>query len=109
MTHNKFVLASGSEIHEAESMLDEIVNSKISKTDFEMYQQHFRNEMGIENLFSDIDSESEQRHSVHEPIFSHKNNKNKLGCVVRMVIDSILFHAECEPNDHRKDAPLFTV
>ena len=75
MTHNKFVLASGSEIHEAESMLDEIVNSKISKTDFEMYQQHFRNEMGIENLFSDIDSESDQRHSVHESIFSRKNNK----------------------------------
>ena len=30
---------------------------------------------------------------------------SKLGCVVRMVIDSILLHAECGPNDHRKDAP----
>ena len=29
----------------------------------------------------------------------------KLGCVVRMVADSILPHAECGPNDHRKDAP----
>ena len=33
---------------------------------------------------------------------------NKLGCVVRMVVDSILLHAECVPNVHRKDAPLFT-
>ena len=36
------------------------------------------------------------------------NLYNKLGCVVRMVIDSILLHAESRPNDHRKDAPLFT-
>ena len=42
MQHNKFVLASGSEIHKAESTSDEIVSSKISKTDFEMYQQHFK-------------------------------------------------------------------
>ena len=26
-----------------------------------------------------------------------------------MVVDSILPHAECGPNDHRKDAPPFTV
>ena len=32
----------------------------------------------------------------------------KLGCVVRMVVDSILPQAECGPNDHRKDAPLFS-
>ena len=75
MRHNKFVLASGSKIHEAESMSDEIVSSKISKTDFEMYQQHFRNEMSIWNLFSDNDSESDQRHSVNESIFSDKNNE----------------------------------
>ena len=25
----------------------------------------------------------------------------KLGCAVRMVVDSILLHAECGPNDHR--------
>ena len=31
----------------------------------------------------------------------------KLGCVVRMVVDSILPHAESGPNDHRKDAPPF--
>ena len=31
----------------------------------------------------------------------------KLGCVVRMVVDSILLHAESGPNDHRKDAPPF--
>ena len=64
MTHNKFVLVSESEIREAESMLNEIISSKISKTDFQMYQQHLKNEMGFENLFSDIDSESDQRHSV---------------------------------------------
>ena len=32
----------------------------------------------------------------------------KLGCVVRLVIDSILPHAKCGPNHHRKDAPPFT-
>ena len=31
----------------------------------------------------------------------------KLGCVVRMVIASILPHAESGPNDNRKDAPPF--
>ena len=31
----------------------------------------------------------------------------KLGCVVRMVGDSILLHAEYGPNDHLKDAPQF--
>ena len=30
---------------------------------------------------------------------------DKLGCMVRMVVDSILPHAECGPNDHRKEAP----
>ena len=30
-----------------------------------------------------------------------------LVCVVRMVIDSMLPHAESGPNDHRKDAPPF--
>jgi len=33
----------------------------------------------------------------------------KLGCVVRMVVDSIRPNAESGPNDHRKDAPSFTV
>ena len=31
----------------------------------------------------------------------------KLGCVVRMVVDFILPHAESGPNDHRKGAPQF--
>jgi len=31
----------------------------------------------------------------------------KLGCVVRMVVCSILPHTECGQNDHRKDAPPF--
>ena len=31
----------------------------------------------------------------------------KLGCVVRMVVGSLLPHAESGPNDHRKDAPQF--
>ena len=35
--------------------------------------------------------------------------ENKLGCVVRMVVDTILSHAKCGPNDHRKDAPLFII
>ena len=70
---NNLILASGNEIAEAESMLDQIVRTKISKSDFESYQQHFKNEMGIENLFSDIDSESDQRHSVKESMFSGAN------------------------------------
>ena len=37
-----------------------------------------------------------------------KISANKLGCVVRMVIDSILHRAKSGPNDHRKDAPPFT-
>ena len=32
---------------------------------------------------------------------------SKLGCVVRMVVDSILPHVESGPNDHRKDTPPF--
>ena len=31
----------------------------------------------------------------------------KLGCVVRMIVDSLLPHAESEPNDYRKDGPPF--
>jgi len=34
---------------------------------------------------------------------------NKLGSLVRMVIDSILPHAECGPNDHREDASPFNL
>jgi len=33
------------------------------------------------------------------------DNHDKLGCMVRIVVDSILPHAECGPNDHRKNAP----
>ena len=36
-------------------------------------------------------------------------NSHKLGCVVRMVVDSILHHAESGPNDHRKNAPPFIL
>jgi len=36
-----------------------------------------------------------------------KGTNNKLGCVVRMVVVSMLPHAERGPNDHRKDAPPF--
>ena len=32
----------------------------------------------------------------------------KLGCVVRMVVDSILPHAGSGSNDHRKDVPQFS-
>jgi len=31
----------------------------------------------------------------------------KLGCVVKMDVDSILPHAEYELNDHRKEVPPF--
>ena len=35
-----------------------------------------------------------------------KRVSNKRECVVRIVVYSILAHAECGPNDHRKGAPL---
>ena len=38
---------------------------------------------------------------------SKLSNESKLGCVVRMVVDSILPNAECGHNGHRKDAPSF--
>ena len=38
---------------------------------------------------------------------TRKENYYKLGCVVRAVVDSILSHVECGPNDHRKDASPF--
>ena len=34
---------------------------------------------------------------------------SKLGCVVRMVVDSVLPHAESGSNAHRKDAPPFSL
>ena len=40
-------------------------------------------------------------------VIMYPNLTNKLGCVVRMVVDSILPHEDSEPNDHRKDAPPF--
>ena len=36
-------------------------------------------------------------------------NLYKLGCVVTMVVDSVLPHAESGPNDHRKEAPPFNT
>ena len=41
--------------------------------------------------------------------FFKSSLNSKLGCVVRMVVDSILPHAERGTNDHQKDAPPFTV
>ena len=43
------------------------------------------------------------------PVTSYISGKYKLGCVVRMVVGSILPDAESWPNDHRKDVPPFTV
>ena len=40
-------------------------------------------------------------------ILNYVASMTELGCVVRMVVDSILLHAEYGPNDHRKDAPPF--
>ena len=53
-------------------------------------------------------------YSIHKILLFWVNFKSevrstgtKLGCVIRMVVDSLLLHAESGPNDHRKDAPLF--
>ena len=40
-------------------------------------------------------------------IFNTSTLTSKLGCVVKMVVDSILPHVECGPNDHQKDEPPF--
>ena len=41
--------------------------------------------------------------------YIYRSISYKLGCVVRMVVDSILPHAECGPNDNRKDAPSYKL
>ena len=38
----------------------------------------------------------------------HIHRKDKLGCLVWMVVAPILPHEESGPNDHRKDEPRFT-
>ena len=38
-----------------------------------------------------------------------KSASAKVGCVFPMVVVSILPHAEFGPNDHREDAPHFTL
>ena len=40
--------------------------------------------------------------------FEYFNQNCKAGCVFRMVIVSILPHAEFWPDDHREDAPHFS-
>ena len=42
-------------------------------------------------------------------IFQWGETMTKLRCVVRMVVDSILPHAEFGQNDHRRDAPPFRL
>ena len=36
-------------------------------------------------------------------------NQIKVGCVLPMVVASILLHAEFGPNDHREEAPHFNT
>ena len=50
--------------------------------------------------------------SLFQSIFKGLDNWNKLGCTgkwLTSVVDSILPHVECGPNDYRKDAPPFTI
>ena len=44
---------------------------------------------------------------IFQTVFHDNRSFAKLGCVVRMVVGSMLSLAECGPNDHRKDAPPF--
>ena len=46
---------------------------------------------------------SEYKRSIKQKEWLHIEPTRKLGCVV----DSILSHAKCGPNDHRKGAPPF--
>ena len=39
--------------------------------------------------------------------FIINSSKNKVGCVLPMVLDSILPHVEIEPNDYQVDSTLF--
>ena len=43
------------------------------------------------------------------PVQNWTVQKGKLGRVVRMVVDSMLPHAEGGPNDYRKEAPPFRI
>ena len=47
------------------------------------------------------------RVSTRNRFISFSFHQTKLGCVVRMVVDSILPHAKSGPNDHRQDASPF--
>ena len=50
-------------------------------------------------------------HWFHDVLrkFRHLAYSCKVGRAFPMLVVSILSHAESGPNDHRKDAPLFTV
>ena len=42
---------------------------------------------------------------IISPLSYSPHMTHKLGCVVTIVVDSILPHAESGPTDHQKDAP----
>ena len=66
----------------------------------QILETDFKPEMAINDVW-DVIVIGSGTVSILKWLFIH----NKLGCVVRMVVGSILSHTECGPNDHRKDAP----
>ena len=58
----------------------------------------------LENERKSLENKSKAVKLRHEKV-----SYSKLGCVVRMVVDSILPHVESGPNDHRKDASQFSI
>ena len=46
---------------------------------------------------------------IKDPLAQNINLMTKLGYVVRMVVVSVLPHAEVAQNDHRKDATQFSI
>ena len=61
------------------------------------------------NKFRARDIKYGMLHTVHQNAIFKYTILNKLGCVARMVVDSELPHTESGPNDHRKDAPPFSL
>ena len=61
----------------------------------------------LQNQFVGIYGDFSVHRIGHQYLEVVTKTNSKLAHVVRMVVDSILPHAEIGPNDHRKDAPPF--
>ena len=77
----------------------------VKKCDIDEYG---RNTCRIVSL-ADLDPSERDKYDPRKGNFYKILSCCKLGCVIRMVVDSILPHAKSGPNDHWKDAPPFNL